>query len=233
MIALIPGITAALASLQPKQAASSSPQGDFAQALKASAQSLSAAGPAASPGPPRYTVQPGDNLTAIAKKLGYEDAGVLAQANQLENPNQLRIGQVLNLPENTPGCPRPAGTTLAKAPAKTGTAGSQGVRPAKSVSQAEGKGQLVSASWYGSQHHGRLMANGRPFDMYADTAAHKSLPLGTRLMVTNPRNGASVKVQVTDRGPYVAGRSLDLSYGAARKLGVVESGVAKVVMDGG
>jgi rare lipoprotein A len=77
------------------------------------------------------------------------------------------------------------------------------------------------------------MANGRPFNMYADTAAHKSLPLGTRLTVTNPKNGASVQVQVTDRGPYVGGRSLDLSYGAARKLGVVESGVAKVVVNGG
>jgi rare lipoprotein A len=77
------------------------------------------------------------------------------------------------------------------------------------------------------------MANGQPFNMYADTAAHKSLPLGTRLTITNPKNGAIVKVQVTDRGPYVSGRSLDLSYSAARKLGVVESGVARVWMEGG
>jgi rare lipoprotein A len=69
--------------------------------------------------------------------------------------------------------------------------------------------------------------------MYADTAAHKNLPLGTRLTVTNPRNGNSVQVRVTDRGPFVAGRSLDLSYSAARKLGVLENGVAKVWIKGG
>jgi rare lipoprotein A len=231
MIALIPGITAALACLQPqKETSSSSPLGDFAQALQSAAQSLSPAGPAAPPAPPRYTVQPGDNLTAIAKKLGYEDAGVLARANQLEDPDQLRIGQVLNLPENTPVCRRPVSATIAQAPVKSGAPRSQS---AKSASPAQGRGQLVSASWYGSQHHGKLMANGRPFDMYADTVAHKSLPLGTRLNVTNPKTGATVQVQVTDRGPYVAGRSLDLSYGAARKLGVVESGVARVVVNGG
>jgi len=92
---------------------------------------------------------------------------------------------------------------------------------------------MVTASWYGSQHQGKLMANGRPFNMYADTVAHKTLPLGTRLTITNPKTGTAVKVQVTDRGPYVAGRSLDLSYSVARKLGVVESGVAKVWMEGG
>jgi rare lipoprotein A len=68
--------------------------------------------------------------------------------------------------------------------------------------------------------------------MYADTVAHKNLPLGTRLTLTNPKTGAAVQVQVTDRGPYVSGRSLDLSYSAARKLGVVQSGVAKVWMEG-
>ena len=67
----------------------------------------------------------------------------------------------------------------------------------------------------------------------ADTVAHKTLPLGTRLTLTNPNTGAEVKVQVTDRGPYVSGRSLDLSYSAARKLGVVERGIAKVWMEGG
>jgi peptidoglycan lytic transglycosylase len=69
--------------------------------------------------------------------------------------------------------------------------------------------------------------------MYSDTVAHKTLPLGTRLTLTNPKTGATVKVQVTDRGPYVSGRSLDLSYNAARKLGVVKSGVARVWMEGG
>ena len=77
------------------------------------------------------------------------------------------------------------------------------------------------------------MANGRPFNMYADTVAHKKLPLGTRLTISNPKNGASVDVRVTDRGPYIPGRNIDLSYGVARKLGVVEAGVAKVYMERG
>ena len=77
------------------------------------------------------------------------------------------------------------------------------------------------------------MANGHPFNMYADTVAHKSLPLGTRLTLTNPQNGSAVRVQVPDRGPYVSGRSLDLSYSAAQKLGVIKNGVSKVWMEGG
>jgi len=93
--------------------------------------------------------------------------------------------------------------------------------------------QVVTASWYGSQHHGKLMANGKPYNMFADTVAHKNLPLGTPLTLINPKTGNSVKVQVTDRGPYVAGRNLDLSFGAARKLGVVKSGVAKLWMEEG
>lgn len=231
MIALIPGLTAALASLQPQRepqrAASPSPQEGFAQLINSASQGSS---PAASAALPRYTVQPGDNLTAIAKKLGYDDPGALARANQLQDPDRLQVGQVLTLPENTPGVRAPMATKLAKAPARAAAGRSQ---TAGSIGASRGRGHLVAASWYGSQHHGKLMANGQPFNMYADTAAHKNLPLGTRLTVTNPRTGASVKVQVTDRGPYVAGRSLDLSYSAARKLGVVGSGVAKVWVEGG
>jgi rare lipoprotein A len=74
------------------------------------------------------------------------------------------------------------------------------------------------------------MANGQPFNMYADTVAHPSLPLGTRLRLTNPANGRSVEVKVTDRGPYIRGRGLDLSYAVAQKLGVVQSGVSRIVM---
>lgn len=90
--------------------------------------------------------------------------------------------------------------------------------------------QEVVASWYGEDYHGRSMANGRPFNMYADTVAHKDLPLGTRVELENPLTGERVKATITDRGPYVAGRDVDLSYGLAKKLSMVRQGVGKLTM---
>ena len=84
------------------------------------------------------------------------------------------------------------------------------------------------ASWYGEPHHGRLTASGEVFDMAGLTAAHRTLPLGTRLRVVNLENGRIVRVRVNDRGPYVDGRVLDLSREAARALEMVERGVALV-----
>jgi rare lipoprotein A len=84
----------------------------------------------------------------------------------------------------------------------------------------------MMASYYGRALEGNLMANGRRFDADAFTAAHKTLPFGTQLEVTY--GGKSVRVTVTDRGPYVAGRDLDLSLAAARKLGMLSKGVAPV-----
>lgn len=84
------------------------------------------------------------------------------------------------------------------------------------------------ASWYGGYFHGRLTASGRRFSTYAHMAAHKSLPFGTLLRVTNPSNGKSVVVEILDRGPYVAGRMLDLSKATADKLGFENAGTAKV-----
>jgi rare lipoprotein A len=84
------------------------------------------------------------------------------------------------------------------------------------------------ASWYGEPHHGRMTASGETFDMHRLTAAHRTLPLGTRLLVTNMANGRSVVVRVNDRGPYRSGRILDLSYAAARALHAVEAGVINV-----
>lgn len=88
----------------------------------------------------------------------------------------------------------------------------------------------VIASWYGKEHHGKLMANGEPFNMYAPTIAHKELPLGTRVELVNPRTGQRVIATVTDRGPYIEGREVDLSYGLAKRLGMVERGVGELVM---
>jgi rare lipoprotein A len=87
------------------------------------------------------------------------------------------------------------------------------------------------ASWYGVPHHGRLSASGRRFDMYELSAAHRTLPFGTRLRVTNLDNGRSVQVTVTDRGPFVKNRLIDLSYAAARAIGMVAAGVAPVQLE--
>jgi rare lipoprotein A len=87
-----------------------------------------------------------------------------------------------------------------------------------------------TASWYGHPHHGRLTASGQRFDMHAFTAAHRSLPMGTRLRVTNLLNGRSVIVTITDRGPFVRRRVIDLSYAAAREIGMIGAGTAPVAL---
>jgi rare lipoprotein A len=84
------------------------------------------------------------------------------------------------------------------------------------------------ASWYGRVHHGRPTASGEPYDMRALTAAHRALPLGTRILVTHVTSGRTVEVRINDRGPFVRGRILDLSRAAAERLGVVGAGVAVV-----
>jgi rare lipoprotein A len=84
------------------------------------------------------------------------------------------------------------------------------------------------ASWYGSKFHGRRTASGETYNMYAMTAAHPTLPLPSFARVTNPANGRSVIVRVNDRGPFVKGRVIDLSYTAARKLGVAGLATVKV-----
>ena len=86
------------------------------------------------------------------------------------------------------------------------------------------------ASWYGDFHHGRLTANGEIFDKNALTAAHRTLPFGTRLRVVNLENDREVEVRINDRGPTIPGRVLDLSYAAARALGAVGAGVIPVRM---
>ena len=91
--------------------------------------------------------------------------------------------------------------------------------------------KTVTASWYGQEFSGRRTASGSRFDPRGLTAAHKTLPLGTRIRVTNPRTGASVLVTVTDRGPYCGRRELDLSKAAAREVGILSSGVAAVVLE--
>ena len=87
---------------------------------------------------------------------------------------------------------------------------------------------IGKASYYGKKFHGRKTASGEIFDMYKKTAAHRTLPLGTRIKVTNLENSKSVIVKINDRGPFVAGRILDLSYQAAKELDMLNQGVARV-----
>lgn len=88
-----------------------------------------------------------------------------------------------------------------------------------------------TASWYGPKFHGRLTANGEIYDQMSFTAAHKSMKFGTYLRVTNLRNGKKVIVRINDRGPYIEGRSIDLSKASALALGMIPSGVIKVKIE--
>lgn len=87
------------------------------------------------------------------------------------------------------------------------------------------------ASWYGEDFHGWPTANGEIYDMYAMTGAHRTLPLGTVVRVTNVVNGTQVQIRINDRGPYKKGRILDLSYQAAEELNMVSQGVSAVYLE--
>jgi rare lipoprotein A len=87
------------------------------------------------------------------------------------------------------------------------------------------------SSFYAEAFHGKLTANGEVYDMYGVTAAHKTLPLNTVARVTNLENNKSLILRINDRGPYVKGRILDCSYGAAKKLDFINNGTAKVKIE--
>lgn len=92
----------------------------------------------------------------------------------------------------------------------------------------DGKKTTIVASWYGPDFHGKRTASGEVYDMHSHTAAHKNLPFGTILHVKNPKNGKTTKVTINDRGPFIPGRDLDLSYRAAMELGIVEPGTGVI-----
>lgn len=87
------------------------------------------------------------------------------------------------------------------------------------------------SSFYAEDFHGKLTANGEIYDMYGLTAAHKTIPLNTIARVTNLENGKSLILRINDRGPYIQGRMLDCSYGAAKKLDFIKQGKTKVQVD--
>ncbi len=118
----------------------------------------------------------------------------------------------------------------ARAPELDGApTGGAGGAPAHAETPAARPGVEVGlASYYSRRHHGRRTASGARFDMHALTCAHRTAPFGTRLRVTDLETGRSVVVTVTDRGPFKRGRVVDVSQAAARRLGMLERGVARV-----
>ncbi|WP_408417932.1 septal ring lytic transglycosylase RlpA family protein [Paraburkholderia fungorum] len=122
------------------------------------------------------------------------------------------------------------------APASDAAAGSTPLADAKPITD-DGSGisdfeQTGRASWYGRGFHGRRTANGERYDMHAMTAAHRTLPLGSYVRVTNPATSRSVIVRINDRGPYARGRVIDLSMAAASALDMRHAGTARVKIEG-
>ncbi len=132
-----------------------------------------------------------------------------------------------------PGIGKPSTTSSGKPPTPTGKGGTY--RPYTVLGQTyhplqsgEGYSEVGMASWYGPNFHGKKTANGETYNMYHMTAAHRILPMHTRVLVRNLDNGRSVELRINDRGPFVNNRIIDLSYAAADLLGVVGPGTARV-----
>jgi rare lipoprotein A len=130
---------------------------------------------------------------------------------------------VINLPGGDSGYPAP---TASSVPAETSAAKPDGVTKPE---QSTGWTEQGIASWYGPRFHGRRTASGEVFNTQALTAAHKTLPFGTRVRVKSLVNGKEVVVRINDRGPFIKGRIIDLSQAAAQALGL--SGVKQVLIE--
>ncbi|MGZ8518762.1 MAG: septal ring lytic transglycosylase RlpA family protein [Candidatus Binatia bacterium] len=133
-------------------------------------------------------------------------------------------------PAETPAQPAAPKTAVGVQPAPSQLAP---VQPAikKSPAAPAKLPQTGEASWYGAQHHGKQTASGTIFDQAELTAAHPSLPFGSRIKVTNLANGKSVEVEITDRGPFAGDRIIDLSQAAAKVLEIIDSGTANVRLE--
>ena len=170
----------------------------FSEILTAAVGETQPATPApAGKEPIEYIVKKGDTLWKIAKQQFKMDPLQIARDNGLANSNLIRPGQKLTI---NPASPRPG--------------------------QAKLRGE-VTASWYGQEYHNKLTASGQRFDMFKNTLAHNKLPLGTRVRLVNPDNGRSVEGVVNDRGPFIKGREVDVSYAIAKQLGFVKKGVTE------
>lgn len=139
-----------------------------------------------------------------------------------------------NIISNPWGSSQPSGQSSSQGSQNSGQSGGTG-KPYTIAGEtyhplisSEGFGEEGIASWYGKDFHGRKTANGEIYDMYGQTAAHKLLPFGTQVRVTNLDNGLSTVVRINDRGPFVANRIIDLSYTAASQINMVGPGTARV-----
>ena len=139
----------------------------------------------------------------------------------------LGIGLLVLVPTINPtatGKPSDAASAVERTPAISPKLHNASVRKPLAVWEC-------TSSWYGDDFDGQPTANGETYDMYAATAAHPTLPLGSIVRVVNPRNHRSQIVRINDRGPYVEGRELDVSYEVARRLGFDQHGLAKVRLE--
>ena len=158
------------------------------------------------------------SVTAVIATIG---SGVTADANISSKPETLatNVVPVLTRAVATPAPAQPEVTTVAPL---------ADAAPAADLAATKVADQVGIASWYGPQFHGKLTASGERFDQHKLTAAHRTLPLDTKVKVTNLENGKSIEVKVNDRGPYIPGRVLDLSSQAAKELGMDKEGLALV-----
>jgi rare lipoprotein A len=135
-----------------------------------------------------------------------------------------------------PQAPPPAGQSQPITAANAGEAPGITAQPLPEIPeiQADAKplwSETGIASWYGAPYHNRRGSNGEIYDMHAMTAAHRTLPLGSTVRVTDVKTGSSAVVRITDRGPFIEGRIIDLSRSAAEKVGIVQRGTAEVRID--
>lgn len=179
----------------------------FSDELRASMAKNAAATHPVSAGPVEYTVKKGDNLWNIGRNMFRVDPYQIARDNGLSNPDMLRVGQKLIINPPAARAARPAQPAQPRA------------------------GAVVTASWYGAGHHNKKTASGTRFDMYQNTLAHRTLPMGTRVRLVNPDNGRVAVGVVNDRGPYIKGRDVDVSYAMAKQLGFIRKGVTKLSIE--
>ena len=155
-----------------------------------------------------HIIRKGDTLSEISQRY-YGTARHwpdIARANPGLNPNRLRVGEAIVIPDRSSAVTPP--------PASTST--------------SDGRSDTGKASYYADSLQGRKTASGERYNRNKLTAAHRKLPFGTRVRVTNLKNNRSVVVRINDRGPFVRGRIIDLSHQAARELDMVRTGVASV-----
>ena len=192
-----------------------------------------------------HVIQPGETIWRLATQTYGVDPDALQQFNGIGDPRRLQPGQVLRIPEHLPPFQPPplavamddsqkstddVDTVTASAATAATTASDWEEAIGAAAANMVGKAIKVVASWYGQYHHGRAMANGEPFNMYASTIAHKDLPLGAKVRLENPETGERVIATVTDRGPFIKGRDIDLSYGVAKRLSLAKEGVGNLLM---